>query len=128
MATQSLLCIVLGTLLAASAVPCFAAEASTRDLFVHAVDSAGAPVQPALVTTSDVAASQRREASTPGFEVRYFQLTASAAQRMSTYSSQNVGRPLAVFCGSEEVSRPITRTVFSSLIVVSLPVQQPAKP
>ena len=64
--------IAFGALFAAGAAPCIAADASSYDLFVHVVDIAGAPVQPALVAPSNLAASQRGTASTPGFGVQFF--------------------------------------------------------
>ena len=116
---------VLGAFLVATGASAFATDALTCGLFLHALDSSGAPLLPALVTPDDVASSRLQETSSSDFQLWYFKLTEPAARRMSTYSSQNIGRPLAISCGSEEVSLPIIRTMFSAQVVVSRPVHWP---
>lgn len=113
-----------GVFLVAAGAPTFANDALACSLFLHALDNSGTRLLPALVTPDDVASSRLEETSNPDLELWHFTLKETAARRMRTYSSQNIGRPLAISCGSDEISRPIIRTIFSAQVAVSRSVHR----
>jgi hypothetical protein len=93
-------------------------EKSDCVLSVRQVGGQGRLIDPPLIRPEHVACIQRRDEYGPTL---YVMLTPEGEQRMWRFTRRNVGQSMAVFCGSNEVSRASIRQPFGKDFLVSLP-------
>lgn len=90
------------------------------DLYIRGVEPDQTLTPYPFIRPDQVASIDYLESSYPDGAGWMFSLTKDGGARMYQHTSKNVGSPIAIFCGTREISRPYVTMPFSGPVLIHL--------